>query len=111
MLGKVSIDNDEHIVFVRVHAPDRNEKTYYVHEVFTEEEIKKSKAMQTSTAQRGQRPGNASDFYRNILREVLNANPDDVSKVVDENSEPLVVWHGRVYIVWETSPTHHPRLT
>ena len=93
--GKVHIGDEEHIVFVRVHDPDGNENTYYVHEVFTEDEIKKTEAMQTSTAIKdGQRPGNASVLYKNILSEIINANPDDVTKVIDENGAPMVVYHG-----------------
>lgn len=38
--------------------------------------------------------GGGIALYRSILQKVINVNKKNISKVVDENGEPLVVYHG-----------------
>ena len=93
--GRVDFDGEERIVFCRVRQATRGEsiKRFYVHEVFTEEEIKKGASLQTGSAANGKRLGGRA-FYKNILHEFLSVKPENVSKVVDENGEPQVIYHG-----------------
>jgi hypothetical protein len=58
----VEIDGNRHIVFIRVRENEGRSKKFYVHEVFTEEEIKKSEAMQTSEISKKPPRGYASDI-------------------------------------------------
>ncbi len=37
---------------------------------------------------RGLKPHGGIALYKNILQEILNANPNGVTKVLDENGEP-----------------------
>lgn len=41
-----------------------------------------------------QRPSTHSGALKNILRNILSVKSEQISKVVDENGEPLVVYHG-----------------
>ena len=93
--GRVDFDGEERIVFCRVRQATRGEsiKRFYVHEVFTEEEIKKGASLQTGSAANGKRLGGRA-LYKNILHEFLSVKPENVSKVVDENGEPQIVYHG-----------------
>lgn len=93
--GRVDFDGEERIVFCRVRQATRGEsiKRFYVHEVFTEEEIKKGASLQTGSAANGKRLGGRA-LYKNILHEFLSVKPENVSKAVDENGEPQIVYHG-----------------
>ncbi|MBQ8444890.1 MAG: hypothetical protein IJX22_00690, partial [Opitutales bacterium] len=90
------------IVFCRT-IKDVNTNRLYVHEVFLESEIKqKAGTIQTAAASRnGAEPHERSRFLpKNILANVYSVNEKDVSKVVDENGEPLVVYHGTDADFW-----------
>lgn len=93
--GRVDFDGEERIVFCRVRQATRGEsiKRFYVHEVFTEDEIKKGASLQTGSAANGKRLGGRA-LYKNILHEFLSVKPENVSKVVDKNGEPQIVYHG-----------------
>ena len=70
--AKVRIGAEDKIVFVRTRMPKGSDNRFYVHEVFTEDEIKKAGgtvADNTGMQTRGDSP---SDIYRNILANVLN---------------------------------------
>ena len=55
---------------------------------------KKGDTLQTGSPSNGRPQHGGIALYKNILQEILNANPDNVTKVVDENGEPMVVYHG-----------------
>lgn len=107
--GNVSFEGEEKIVFVRTKHARGGENTFYVHEVFTEEEIKKSEGLQTTAVQTtSAKRGSPSDFYRSLIGEFTKVNPDSVSKAVDENGEPLVVYHGTARGGFDTFDNYAP---
>ena len=72
--GKVNIDDVEKIVFVRTRKSEGRANRFYVHEIFTEDEIAKLGSQQTDAAlaNTSRKYRNASEFYRNIIAKVLN---------------------------------------
>lgn len=92
-------NREKDIVFCRVRE-DVNVNRLYVHEVFLLEEIEKgdtpqiaaasslTDASHTNVSPRGR------TLARMILKKLYGNNPQNVSKIVDENGEPLVVYHG-----------------
>ena len=69
--AKVRFPGGDKIVFCRVHeAEGSSTSRFYVHEVFTEDEIKKESSFQTSTAGNGKKTGRP--LYSFILHEILN---------------------------------------
>ena len=72
--GKVNIGDVEKIVFVRTRKSEGRANRFYVHEVFTEDEIAKLGSQQTDAAlaNTSRKYRNASEFYRNIIAKVLN---------------------------------------
>ncbi|MBQ9758762.1 MAG: hypothetical protein IJW12_03215, partial [Opitutales bacterium] len=92
----VIYNGERQIVFCRA-IKDRNTNRLYVHEVFLEEKIK-TDSLQTVAAstqkESAQEPHGGIRLYKEILQNVYSVNEKDVSKVVDENGEPLVVYHG-----------------
>jgi hypothetical protein len=68
----VNLDGKRKIVFIRIRENEGRPKLFYVHEVFTDEEIKKSEAMQTVEISKKPTNGNASDLYRSILNSILS---------------------------------------
>lgn len=68
----IEIDGERKIVFIRTVENIGNPNTFYVHEVFTEEEIKKSEAMRPAAISKKSLHGKASDLYRSILYGALS---------------------------------------
>lgn len=72
---------------------DQNGKLFYDHELSTIESLdalsESGAASQEEVGQAGARRGKP-----NVIRSIFSVNPESVSKVVDENGEPLVVYHG-----------------
>jgi hypothetical protein len=68
---------------------------FYLHEVARREELQ-STAFKTgaSAADAGEPSGAAIGAIKNIIRNIYEVNAESVSKVVDENGEPMVVYHG-----------------
>ena len=67
----VDLDNERKLVFIRVIEENKAQKKFYVHEVFTEDEIIKPEtsdlhSMQTSSIR------NVSDLYRSLIHDALN---------------------------------------
>ena len=93
MAAPVKIGNDATIVFVRLRQ-DTNGTRFYVHEVFTEDQKKELESHQTAAEPEGSKPHGGLKLYKSILRDALSVKDEEVSKVVDENGEPLVVYHG-----------------
>ena len=68
----VVIDGNRKIVFVRVRKKGIGKLRFYIHDIYTLNEIKKSGASKTTgTAQNVQNKGKAPDLYKSILYEVL----------------------------------------
>ena len=81
---------ENQVVFCRVRR-DMNSNKLYVHEVFTEDEIKDI-PLQAAAKFLNSKPHGGNALYKSILTDFLNKD-NTVSKVVDENGEPLVVYH------------------
>ena len=79
------------VVFCRARR-DINSNKVYVHEVWMEDEIKDI-PLQTAAKFLNSKPHGGNALYKSILANFLN-NSNTASKVVDENGEPLVVYHG-----------------
>ncbi|MDR0466140.1 MAG: hypothetical protein LBH94_02150, partial [Deltaproteobacteria bacterium] len=93
----VEIDGTRKIVFARVREVEGNPASFYVHEVFTEDEIEKADELTSLLSRRNplgmqthaaasRKKGNPSDLYRSIIRNALDVNT--ASKAVDANGEP-----------------------
>jgi hypothetical protein len=90
----IQYDGKRQLVFCRARQ-DVNKNRLYVHEVFTEGEIKEG-SLQTHAALSGRptaEPLRGTNLYRSILKNIYAVNSKEVSKIVDENGEPLVVYH------------------
>ena len=81
---------ENQVVFCRVRR-DMNSNKLYVHEVFTEDEIKDI-PLQAAAKFLNSKPHGGNALYKSILTDFLNKD-NTVSKVVDENGELLVVYH------------------
>ena len=91
--GTVKLDGNEKVVFIRVKKAKNSSARFYVHEVFTTEKRKKVNAFKTTASDKPIE--GAPTFYENIIADFLiSVNENDVSKIIDENGEPLVVYHG-----------------
>lgn len=88
----ITYKGQRELVFCRARK-DVNLNRLYVHEVFTESELKNKESDTLQTAAYKAEHGGIA-LYKSILQKVLNVNEKDVSKVVDANGEPLVCYHG-----------------
>ena len=82
---------ERQVVFCRARR-DVNSNKLYVHEVWTEDEIKDI-PLQTAAKFLNSKPHGGNVLYKSILANFLN-NSNTASKVVDENGEPKVIYHG-----------------
>ena len=84
------------LVFLRVRKAEGRNNQLYVHDVFVENEIKEKASSETN--RRLNNPVRESlrntDLYKSILQDIYATDNESVSKVVDENGEPRVVYHG-----------------
>ncbi len=84
------------LVFLRVRKSEGRNNQLYVHDVFVEDDIKQKASSETN--RRLNNPVRESlrdtDLYKSILQDIYSTDNESVSKVVDENGEPLVVYHG-----------------
>lgn len=87
----VMYQGERHVVFCHTRR-DVNSNKFYVHEVWTEDEIK-AIPLQTAAKFLNSKPHGGNALYKSILAKFLN-NSNIASKVVDENGEPKVVYHG-----------------
>ena len=69
--GKVQIGESEKIVFVRAREAKGMPNRFYVHEVFTQEEIEKSGGIRGVTSDADRPFRNSPDFYRRLLADYL----------------------------------------
>ena len=70
--AKVKIGDADKIVFIRSRKAEGMPNRFYVHEVFTEDEIKKLGSQQTAPRLSAMAHRNASEFYRTIIARVMN---------------------------------------
>lgn len=91
----VDVDGKADIVTVLVKS-DTNNQRMYVHSVTSKEKLLTPPQREEQVDLQGIRTHakKSSEDIANILHEYLVFNPDSVSKVVDENGEPMVVYHG-----------------
>ena len=87
----IMYQGEKQVVFCRARR-DVNSNKIYVHEVWTEDEIK-GIPLQTAAKFSNSKPHGGNTLYKSILADFLNKG-NDCSKIVDENGEPLVVYHG-----------------
>ncbi|MCQ2300803.1 MAG: hypothetical protein MJZ81_11845, partial [Bacteroidales bacterium] len=90
----ISIGGIGHVAVVVVRCHQNGDKNFYLHEV-SPLSVQKNKiaGLRSGLADDGE--GVPSRDFGNILSKPLfSVNPSDVSKIVDENGEPLVVYHG-----------------
>ena len=88
-------------MFVRVRhneADPKSDKRFYVHEIVFQKWVENEEASPFKTGSdpevfRGKKSG-GTGFYLSLARRALAVNPESVSKVVDANGEPLVLYHG-----------------
>lgn len=108
---------ERNYVFCRARE-DKNLNRLYLHEVLLESDIKnKGDAFQTAAASslKDASHTNASPVKkpqgaflpRIVLQRLFAVNPSSVSKVVDENGEPLVVYHGTKRQFTKFAPLSH----
>lgn len=75
--GRVRIGENEKIVFVRTRQAKGTSNRFYVHEVFTQEEIEKSGDFHRVTSDADRPYRNSPDFYRSILANYLKSKTAD----------------------------------
>lgn len=85
IIAPISINNTDYICEVVI-TRKPNENRFYLHEVEIKETLEK--AFKTPTE------GRASQASRLIIGKHLEEVKGNVSKVVDENGEPMVMYHG-----------------
>ncbi len=90
--AKLTIGKDRFIARLVVRE-DQNGKLFYDHELTT---IKSLDALSESGGSTHREVGQsgAHQGEDNVLQRIFAVNPESVSKVVDANGEPLVVYHG-----------------
>ncbi len=89
----VRVDGVDGVVTALVRQ-DANKNRLYLHSITTKENLLNPQ-VSGADAVTSERSGlsNPGDI-RKLLHDILNFNPDSVSKVVDENGEPQVVYRG-----------------
>lgn len=94
LVAPVKIGEEQCVAFVVVNK-NENSNRFYLHEVGVLEEIKKvAMAIRTGFSEKDSaRSRNHGDIY-NVAKSIYDVNQNNVSKIVDENGEPLVVYHG-----------------
>ena len=75
--GRVRIGENEKIVFVRTRQAKGTPNRFYVHEVFTQEEIEKSGDFHRVTSDADRPYRNSPNFYRSILANYLKGKTAD----------------------------------
>ena len=94
---RITHGNQGKLVFMRARKMPGRGNQLYVHDVFVEEEIKQKDRNNVSKSGYSQKTVGqlrGSDLYKSILQEIYSTDNESVSKVVDSNGEPMVVYHG-----------------
>ena len=94
VVAPIRIKGQDMVIDVLVRS-DANANRMYVHEVALKEKLH-SLAFKTGADAVAEQPSGASvnGAIRNVLQRVFSVNPDNVSKVVDANGEPMTTYHG-----------------
>jgi hypothetical protein len=105
----VEIGGIAHVAVVIIQR-DPNGQRFYLHEVGLREELQQSpfKTGASAAFRQGEPPGGDAGALKTMLADIYAVNPDSVSKVVDENGEPLVVYHGtdREFTIFKNGKSH-----
>jgi len=86
ILAPITINGERYICSV-ILRKNKNSNHFYLHEVNSQKNLQ-DEAFITNLAQKPASPGEVANVIRKI------ASTKDSSKIVDENGEPLVVYHG-----------------
>ena len=80
--AKVHFEDGDKIVFCRVHEAEGDDiNRFYVHEVFTEDEIKKESSLQSSSADNSKKSGRS--LYSFILQNIINVKQNNTIGFTD----------------------------
>lgn len=93
---RITHGNQGKLVFMRARKMPGRENQLYVHDVFVEEEIKQKDRNNVSKSGYSQKTVGqlrGSDLYKSILQDIYATDNESVSKVVDSNGEPMVMYH------------------
>lgn len=89
----IDIDGKPNIVVALVHRfTDSNR--FYLHSVGTKESLQVNRVSGRSEEKSSNSSTTSPEDYLTVLHNIFSVNKNNVSKVVDENGEPLVVYHG-----------------
>lgn len=88
----VAIQGKPNIVSVVIKRDGRGNR-FKVHRVDLVEHLRQNASYKSSAAQ-GETTSAPAGDVRSILQNIFAVNENDASKVVDENGEPMVVYHG-----------------
>ena len=86
--GKVQIGESEKIVFIRTREAKGMPNRFYVHEVFTQEEIEKSGGIRGVTSDADRPFRNSPDFYRRLLADYLKVKEAGRSEQPSAGGQP-----------------------
>lgn len=86
--GKVQIGESEKIVFIRTREAKGMPNRFYVHEVFTQEEIEKSGGIRGVTSDADRPFRNSPDFYRRLLADYLKVKEAGRSEQPTAGGQP-----------------------
>jgi hypothetical protein len=84
----ISIGGERYVAIAIVRQTQK--QRFYLHEVVLTEKLQDASKSHSSEEASAANPG----AIRSVLQKVFSVNFGDVSKVVDENGEPMVVYHG-----------------
>lgn len=90
----IQYGSERRIVFCRARE-DAQKNRLYLHEVFVEKNL--SDSLQTAALPEGRTLRGGIALMKSILNRIYAVKGEDVSKIVDENGEPLVVYRGAEY--------------
>ena len=93
LAAPIEIADKKHVALVTVRQYPNRDNNFYLHEVGLLDEIKREaeRLYDTGLSQNGDKEARPLGSMRNIAKSLFAVNPAAVSKVVDENGEPLVL--------------------
>ncbi|MBO5941495.1 MAG: hypothetical protein J6R18_09910, partial [Kiritimatiellae bacterium] len=96
LAAPIEIGNKKHVALVTIRQYPNHDNNFYLHEVGLLDEIKREaeRLYDTGLSQNGDKEARPLGSMRKIAQSLFAVNPSSVSKVVDENGEPMVVYHG-----------------
>ncbi len=99
LAAPIEIGNKKHVALVNIRQYPNHDNNFYLHEVGLLDEIKREaeRLYDTGLSQNGDKEARPLGSMRKIAQSLFAVNPSTVSKVVDENGEPLVVYRGSEY--------------